>query len=279
MQKPGPPRERSILELASMHWDKKRRNAFVACYRIMRAVDDIVDNRRKRGMPIPRTERKAIERTITDMIRKGAVFDPRSECRELLVPSWPWRHWLRAMRYDLVKGCFPTYRAFLSYAEGAAVAPGAIFMHLCALRSGERLRSPRFNVRRASRPLALFCYHVHILRDMKEDARDGIVFVPDDMLREHGLDREGFIGALRTRTLSESIRHIARFYHDRGTEYRKASFAMLESISAMVEERYRMSLKTLFDLYAEIHDRMDVARGCFTADLLQRSRPDRKKKN
>ena len=37
------------------------------------------------------------------------------------------------MVYDLNNDGFETFEDFLNYAEGAAVCPGAIFMHLCGV--------------------------------------------------------------------------------------------------------------------------------------------------
>lgn len=264
---PRPMGERSILEQVTGDWDDDRRTAFSACYRVMRTADDIVDERRTRGMPIPARERREIVRTIATVIRDGLA--PHAELiRGLLIPSWPWRRWMHAMRYDLAQGFFPTYQKFLSYAEGAAVAPGAIFMHLCAVGDRVARIRPRFNVRRAARPLALFCYHTHILRDMKEDAHDGIVFVPDDMLRRQGLDRSAFLSALHGPSLPSGVVAVAEWYHERAAVYEGLSRDMLRTVSTHCSAQYHRSLERLFELYVALYRSMDIRSGCFTKDAI-----------
>ncbi|MBI4977817.1 MAG: squalene/phytoene synthase family protein [Spirochaetes bacterium] len=274
-------RERSILEIAAGSWEDERRNVFAACYRVMRKVDDIVDNRRAEKTPISVSERRQLLRKISDVMSGDRDENGRRRfkelCRRFVMPSWPWRRWNRAMRYDLATGFFPTYDGFLRYAEGAAIAPGAIFMHLCGLtRHGGRFSPPRFNIHHAAQPLALFCYHVHILRDLNEDAAAGIIFIPDDILGEHGLSRDQFLAALASND-TPALRGIIAFYHRRASVYLHEVVPALANVLPLMEERYQRSIRILYALYRAVYEKIDPSRNRYTGNALALSPREKKR--
>jgi phytoene/squalene synthetase len=172
-----------ILDHAAHFWEKDRYQAFRICYRSMRRIDDLVDDRRAMDEAIGPRESGQLKTVISNWIesvRRRAVTD---ECQEQLVqtidrfriPLWPWERFARAMVYDVDHNGYSSLLGFLRYAEGAAISPAAVFVHLCGLSSeAARYRPPAYDLREAARPLALFAYLVHIVRDFKKDQQSGL---------------------------------------------------------------------------------------------------------
>jgi phytoene/squalene synthetase len=176
-----------ILELAARCWDADRYEAFRVCYRSMRWIDDLVDHQKAATPRIIKSKIVQIERTIAswmNAIRTRDFFDSsQKELAEVLhefkIPLDPWRRFLKSMLYDLRHDGFASMLTFLRYCNGAAIAPASIFMHLCGIRKDERgYRPPEYDSREAARPLALFSYLVHIIRDFQKDHLNNLNYFP-----------------------------------------------------------------------------------------------------
>ncbi len=107
-----------------------------------------------------------------------------------------------AMQRDVAERSLATWQDFLHYAEGAAVAPAAVFVYILAAKvrrdgsSHAELGKPCADY---ARHLAIFSYLVHILRDLKEDAERAPqhLTLPDDLLVQAGLDKHSLQTAAR----------------------------------------------------------------------------------
>ena len=160
-----------ILDIAARFWEEERYDAFKLCYQSMRVMDDLIDDRKTIDPEISEVEKRELATTVNDWAEamsrgtpSDAVPDQLAEAiAQFQIPLWPWQRFSESMLYDLSHDGFATYRDFLSYTEGAAVAPGAVFMHLCGIvKTNGGYHLPRFDIREAARPLARFCYLVHI---------------------------------------------------------------------------------------------------------------------
>jgi len=161
-----------ILDIAARFWDHDRYQAFRICYRSMRRIDDLVDHKKASATQISRGEAEKLRLMMFDWlegIRNKDFSDPfRREFVHILekfqIPFWPWERLYESMVYDLAHDGYPSLLTFLRYAEGAAVAPASVFMHLCGVSEDSgTYRPPDFDIRLAARPLALFSYLVHII--------------------------------------------------------------------------------------------------------------------
>ena len=161
-----------ILDIAARFWEDDRYDAFKICYRSMRIVDDLVDNQKAAGRALTADEQNLFASMIDDWInalrRHRADDQFQEELLETLdrfrIPIWPWEKLAAAMTYDLYHNGFATFHKFLRYTEGAAIAPAAVFMHLCGVTpSNESYQPATFDIRSEARPLAVFSYLVHIM--------------------------------------------------------------------------------------------------------------------
>lgn len=129
--------------IAASFWDEDRYRAAKVCYKLMRAVDDLVDNYKTEHPIITESDKEALITEVNNWI--GGIVDPSTVHRgdkeivdtfdRFKIPVWPMKAFARSMIYDIVNDGFPTIDAFLDYAKGASVAPASIFVHLCGLKS------------------------------------------------------------------------------------------------------------------------------------------------
>lgn len=190
----------------------ERRALFDCTYAAMRIIDDVVD-------AAPRLPRRAVAAHVDRWLTQAVAamrgrFRPGPDSYEpalfaaldryggsSTIGPTPWRKLASALRTDVAGRKLATWRDFMTYAEGASVAPAGIFIYVigCEVEGGARtrLRLPRPPVVYA-RDLALFCYLVHMLRDLAPDVRAGVATLPADLLRQTRLDRGRLARAVRT---------------------------------------------------------------------------------
>jgi phytoene synthase len=86
-----------------------------------------------------------------------------------------WIDFVDAMRFDVSHPRFADFDAFISYAQGATVAPTVIYVYLLTSTLDEDgcYRVHDFDYQTCGRELGIFAYLAHILRDVREDALVG----------------------------------------------------------------------------------------------------------
>lgn len=249
-----------------------KRRLFEASYASMREIDDFVDDSflmlSRPARDAQRLEALDVvaewERDMTAAVARGqstsgrwtalsrALADTAGHCD--LGPE-PWQALAGAMRRDVEEAPISDWPDFLSYCEGATVAPAAVFLYVLQAehRNGERelaaglSAADLFNQARA---MAVFCYLVHIVRDIARDgARGGqLVTVPADMLERHGLTRDGLLAADSAALLKELT--------ERAADYRAEADRMRAALAPSLPPRERTVLTALLSIYGELHDRL-----------------------
>jgi len=277
-----------FLDIAARFWDEPRYHAFRVCYRSMRLIDDLVDERKVAGEPFLPEEQAHYRSLICrwlDQLRRRRPADKFHE--ELLaslgrfaIPLWPWERLCHAMIYDLDHDGFATFRVFLRYAEGAAIAPASVFVHLCGvIESGDgRYRSPSYDIRKAARPLALFSYLVHIMRDFQKDQLRGLNYFAADLLAAHSLGRADLRRAAEGGPISPALRDLQASYRSLADYYRSRARLTLDRLAGSLEPRYRLSLEVIYGLYDLVFERIDPRTSSFSAQELNPSSKEVKRK-
>jgi phytoene/squalene synthetase len=267
-----------ILDIGARLWEKERYEAFRVCYRSMRKIDDLVDHKKAEVSVISNEDTRQMEAMMAgwlDTVRQKDFSDPFNEefcfyLDKFRIPLWPWERLIEAMVYDLKHRGFKTFLTFVRYARGAAIAPASIFMHLCGVRrQSENYRKPDFDIRRASRPLALFSYLVHIIRDFQKDQANDLQYFADDLLAEKGLGITDLRNVAATGQISGAFRELMATYVRIAEFYRNKARNTIAQISPMLQPRYQLSLEMIYQLYLQIFERIDPHRGTFTGAELQ----------
>lgn len=254
-----------ILDIAARFWDDERYAAFRTCYKSMRVIDDLIDENRD---PSESDKEELISRLYE---LQETLENELSETRKKFhIPHWPWEKLARAMIYDVNNNGFKTFKSFLDYCEGAAIAPASVFMHLCGIvKKDDKYSIPEFDIREVARPLAIFCYLVHIMRDFEKDQKSNLNYFADDMLQETGVEKSTLKKIAHEGKATKEFRHLMKKYYSIADDYKNKSRQMLDRLD--LEPKYLLSLEILYSLYMQIFERIDVANGNFTASELNPS--------
>ncbi len=251
-----------ILDIAARFWDEERYHVFKVCYKSMREIDDLVDNRKASGTSLSKSE----VRDYTDRIQywsknilNGTHSSELSQIvRQFQIPVWPWQRLGKAMIYDLEHNGFESFQTFLRYCEGAAISPASIFMHLCGIkeRSGKHQLSA-FDIRKAARPLALFSYLVHIMRDFEKDQRRNLNYFADDILLRNGLNKDELNEMVRKQSTDDRIRALFSEYKRIAAYYQKFALKTFKHLLPELAPKYQLSLHIIYSLYSHLYEKID----------------------
>lgn len=260
--------------VAAGFWEEERYQAAKTCYTFMRKIDDLIDNYKAAHQVIGENDSRRFMREVNqwlDSVRTGNRTNPiRNELvdtvRKFKIPLWPLENFARSMIYDINHDGFATIRTFLEYSEGATVAPSSIFVHLCGIRKKDGIwQDPPFDVKPASTPCAIFSYLVHIMRDFQKDQLNNLSYFADDRLLANDLNRPLMKKIAEGAPVTAGFRNLMKEYYFLADEYRKQTWQVLERIGPLVEPRYHLSLRIIFNLYLIVFERIDIDKGSFTA--------------
>ena len=263
--------------IAASFWDEERYCAARTCYKFMRAIDDLIDDHKSANIKIQHKEKKKFLGDVEHWISVIKNMNPCNPMQEELtvtldkfrIPVRPLQNFARSMVYDIHNDGFPTLKTFLEYAEGASVAPAAIFVHLCGIhRQNGQYNLPEFDVTEAARPCAIFSYLVHIIRDFQKDQQNNLNYFADDLIMKHHLNRETLKEFAMKGDVDDRFRALVREYYMLADQYRMATYDIIEKIKPNVEPRYQLSLEIIFSLYLMVFERIDINNGKFTQEEL-----------
>jgi phytoene/squalene synthetase len=263
-----------ILDIAARLWEDERYEAFKTCYRSMRAIDDLVDGAKSQGDTLSEAEKGYLASRVNEWVQTiedsqhNDVYQRRlaKTLERLRIPIWPWRKLAESMTYDIYHDGFSTFQDFLTYSEGAAVAPGSVFTHLCGIRKMDgEYHPPPFDAQTVSRSTALYCYLIHIIRDFQKDQNENLNYFSDDLMAEYGLNASKLREVAAGGEVNTGLRSLIGRYVKLADGYGRESREALKKITPHLEPRYLLSFKLLHSLYDQILERVDVLDGGFTA--------------
>lgn len=183
-------RDKPHLHAAAQYFAfPETRRTFAATYASMRLVDDFVDNIPNRAT-LSEPARRLAAQTVGKWLQlvrdaragqsgSGPVWLALSDTFSRFdLPLEPWEDLAEAMQSDLYAPMFRDWDHLRRYMKGASVAPAVVFMHLVMMQP--KGPTGRFEsawdhakVAHATEDLAIFCYWVHILRDVANDLSVG----------------------------------------------------------------------------------------------------------
>jgi len=273
--------------IAANFWDEERYCAARICYRLMRSIDDLIDNHKANNRMIASEERTDFETNVNDWLRMIIITEECNpdhvEMKKIIerfrIPLWPLEAFAKSMIYDINNDGFPTLETFLEYANGASVAPASIFVHLSGItqKNGQFL-DPSFNVRKAATPCAIFSYIVHIIRDFQKDQFNNLNYFADELIRQNGLSRQDLTNIAHGSPVTNGFRNLIREYYIVANEYRKETAEIIRQISPLMEPRYQLSLEIIFNLYEMVFERINIEKGNFTTYELNPTPEETKKR-
>jgi phytoene synthase len=217
-----------------------QRNAMCAVYAFMRYCDDLSDE--------PGANLAAIERWRAAL---GEALAGRYDAH----PCWPAFHdtvqryripheyfgqMIDGVESDLSPRRFETFADLYGYCYRVASVVGLTTIHIFGFEAAEAL------------PLAEKCgvafQLTNILRDIREDAENGRVYLPGEDLRRFGVSEKELTAGARDGRLIELL----RFEASRARAYYDESAPLVR----MVHRGSRPSLRALLSIYSRLLDRI-----------------------
>lgn len=217
--------------------DSLRYEAFCAFYAVMRVVDDRVDEivARRRLTDAERHEEhsvldawcctlaEALVGRVPTRVHLERTRHPDAAplveafadaARKFPLPAFLWDRFFMAMRRDLELQRFATYRDFVAYANGAAVSPTAIYLHVIAAEYDQEIMAyrppPAFALIPCAHELGLFAYLGHILRDLAKDLDHGLLYLSAEDMAQHGVTEENLAADLLTHSAEPGLKSLTR---------------------------------------------------------------------
>ena len=249
-----------------------RQDYFFATYAAMRVIDDRVD---EDFLTLTTEHRDAgrdeARRAIVDWLDQSTVFGAAAgplhpdgvaaladTAGRSDLGTWPWHALAGALLSDVEEREMRSWADFLDYCAGATVAPAAIFIYLLAARydpaGGYRYDLPRA-ARDYAKDLAVYCYIVHILRDLGKDAGQSprLITIPTEILVTAGLTRAGLSIALAEK--SPAIGVLAELLISKAEPFKAAGHAALREVGGHLGMVERLALNGLIAVYDRLFDR------------------------
>ncbi len=263
--------------IAAKFWETERYNAAKICYRLMRSIDDLIDDHKSLYSTISVDQKDAFEDSVkkwlTNILSTTSLSADQQELideiKKFHIPYWPLEAFARSMIYDIHHDGFPTLDSFLDYASGASIAPASIFVHLCGIsKENGQYSPPAFDVKKAATPCAIFSYLVHIIRDFQKDHLNNLNYFPDDIIKNNGLDRNKLLHMAKGNPLSMGFRNLIKELYQVADYYRQETIEMKQEIKPFLDHKSQLSLEIIYDLYLMVFDRIDVENGTFTTEEL-----------
>jgi phytoene/squalene synthetase len=266
--------------IAARFWDDDRYNAAKICYRFMRSIDDMIDNHKACNKTLALEEKQLFTRKVNDWIEcldkpssnDHLIKEVNDTITRFKIPLKLFHNFARSMVYDINNCGFTTLIDFLIYAEGASVAPAALFVHLCCLRKeNDEYIPPAFDIIEVARPCALFSYLVHIIRDFQEDQLNNLNYFAEDILKKYNLLTSDLKRMANGEPVTENFRNVIKEYYLKAEDYRLKTLQEIERLSTIIEGRYLLSLHIIYNLYLQVFDRIKISTGRFTTEELNPS--------
>jgi len=271
---------------SSFFADGEKYRAFCAFYAVMRVVDDRIDGLPSRGL-LSNAQRlteqgvlSAWSKGVEACYATGSVPNPvvdacaRHDAQLLFKafadslgtfrpPQVLWDSFFGAMRWDLEHDRFESWQQFLTYAEGASVAPTTIYLFLLvARRVGESTELPDgFNVAECGRQLGLFAYIGHILRDLAEDLRtgqNGFLYVSREDMAAHGVTEELLLSDVETGQASTATRGLVAELVSRARQCLSEGRTSMACLSGQLDQDCSFILELIVTVYECVLDKIEA---------------------
>ncbi|HTS64281.1 MAG TPA: phytoene/squalene synthase family protein [Candidatus Acidoferrales bacterium] len=220
---------------------RQQRKAMCAIYAFMRYCDDLSDE--------PGASRAAVDRwraELTEALEGRFSEHPvwpafHHTVRRFGIPHEYFHQMIDGIASDLEPKRIETFEELYGYCYRVASVVGLTIIHIFGFDT------------RSALPLAEKCgvafQLTNILRDIREDAERGRIYIPADDLRRFGVTEED----LRAGRRDEAFLRLMRFEAARARAYYNESAPLLE----LIHPRSRSSLLALVSIYSRLLERIE----------------------
>ena len=215
-----------------------QRAAMCAIYAFMRYCDDLSDEPGASRAAIERW-RRALERALTGEFDGHPVWPAFKHTVDAYgIPHEYFHHMIDGVASDLEPRNIATFEELYRYCYQVASVVGLTTIHIFGFDAEE------------AKPLAEKCgvafQLTNILRDIKEDAGNGRIYLPAEDLAKFGVTREQLAAG-------GPVKDLLRFEAARARRYYEESRPLLE----LVHKSSRRSLWALIEIYSQLLERIE----------------------
>lgn len=221
---------------------RPQRQAMCAIYAFMRYCDDLSDAEgvSDRAGAIARWQAD-LDAALAGKAPENPVWPAFADAvARYRIPHEYFRDMIRGVSSDLDPRHVQTFQELYDYCYHVASVVGLTIIHIFGFNDPRALEL-------AERCGVAFQL-TNILRDVREDAEHGRVYLPAEDLERFGVKTEELSGA----ALSPALRSLLEFEAERARAYYRES----EPLMDMVDSRSRASLKALIGIYSRLLDRI-----------------------
>jgi phytoene synthase len=236
-------RSRSNFYYSFVVLPSEKRRALCAVYAFMRFCDDISDGNAsledKRSML--RDWRSQLDAAFSGSIQKNSILPAfRDTLKNYSIPA-EYFHWIiDGAEMDLNVFQYETFEDLYRYCYNVASAVGLVCLQIFGFCE-ERAK-------KYAEQCGIAFQLTNILRDVKEDAERGRIYLPAEDLRKFDYTTE----ELQRGVLNERFRKLMRFEAERAREYYSAARSLLP----LVEETSKPALWAMIEIYERILNRI-----------------------
>ncbi len=222
-----------------------KRHAIYAAYAFSRQCDEAVDSQ---ASDIEKLETLENARQRLYQCYAGQPADPITVALHDAVTRYPipmsyFEALIEGMAMDIEVSRYRTFEALRGYCYRAASVIGLICIEIFGYRQPQ---AKTFAV-----DLGIAMQLTNILRDLKEDAGRGRIYLPQQELRDFGVSEADILAG----RLTDQFRALMRYQARRAHKY----FASGARLLPLLPPRSRMCTAVLQGLYSEILNRIEAA--------------------
>jgi 15-cis-phytoene synthase len=220
---------------------RQQRKAMCAMYAFMRYCDDLSDEPGATRVAIERW-RGELEEALEGRFSGHPVWPAfHHTVRRFGIPHQYFRDMIEGVSGDLEPRRFETFEELYRYCYQVASVVGLVIIHIFGFDT------------RSALPLAEKCgvafQLTNILRDIREDAGNGRVYLPQEDLRRFGVSESD----LRQGNRNGRLLELLRFEADRARTYYTESLPLLD----LIHPRSRPSMWALVEIYSGLLERIE----------------------
>jgi phytoene synthase len=241
---------------------RERRRAICAVYAFARRVDDIGDGtlERSRKLALLDAESRALAALWSDDAGDGAPADPvmlalADAGRRFPLPPEALPELIEGVRMDVEGTSYETFDALVLYCRRVAGGIGRVCLAIFGVR--DRVLADRAGAERLADELGVAMQLTNILRDMREDAENGRVYLPAEDLRRFGLLEDGraaSAGGMLAALDGPQTTALVRFEAVRAREWFERGIAL----TRLLDRRSAASVLAMAGIYRRLLDRIEA---------------------
>ena len=247
-----------------------RREFFYATYAAMRVIDDLIDEKFLKLDSKSRNKLKtSFERKLAIWLQQvlhlevvdgplspGIIYALKYTVGRSDLTKSVWSDLAASLAMDIKGADMNSWDDFLKYCDGATVAPASIYIYLLA---ATHTKEKHFEYQMPhelsyyARDLAIYCYIVHIIRDLIKDAiaSPKLITIPNELLFENDLSRLTLSSSLKNK--DPAIVNLANDLIRRAEPFYRHGHEVLIELNNLLGFSEKTALNKLINVYDRLY--------------------------